>query len=311
MKRVLLLGATGFIGRAIVRELGDHPDLQTHLGPRHAEVDLATASADDWDAVLGMDPDVVVNAAGATVGDDEALFTQNAELVGRLIEALERRPRRPWLVHLGSAAEYGLTEPDVPVSEHALASPQSSYGMSKLAGTQRVRQACEGGQLRGVVLRVFNPVGAGQSGATLPGRAAELIRSAASQNTPSVTFGSLDTRRDYVALRDVASAAVFAARLERSPLLLNVGSGVARPSRDIVRGLARLADYHGEVTETAPASQRSAAVAWQQANLERIRALGWAPRFTLDEALLDLWYGDTPAPAAWGREENRHEAIQS
>ncbi|GHF36600.1 nucleoside-diphosphate-sugar epimerase [Deinococcus metalli] len=310
MKRVLLLGSGGFIGRAVAREAREWADLEVIPGPRRADLDLADASDREWDDLLGCQPDVVINAAGATVGDDDTLFRTNAHLVGRLIAALGRQPARPWLVQLGSAAEYGRSAPGVPVSEHALARPQSSYGMSKLTATQSVRHACESGRLRGVVLRVFNPVGAGQSAATLPGRAAALLRDAADQDAPGVAFGALDTSRDYVALRDVAGAALFAARLERSPLLLNVGSGRARASWDIVRGLARLAGYRGEVTETASPSGRSAAVPWQQADLSRIRALGWAPRFTLDEALLELWYGpSSPVPAAWSREEIRHDAM--
>nr|WP_322975329.1 NAD-dependent epimerase/dehydratase family protein [Actinacidiphila bryophytorum] len=61
------------------------------------------------------------------------------------------------LVQLGSAAEYGPGVPGTALAESAAARPAGVYGATKLAGTLAVA----GSGLDAVVLRVFNPVGAG------------------------------------------------------------------------------------------------------------------------------------------------------
>jgi nucleoside-diphosphate-sugar epimerase len=309
MTRVLLLGGGGFIGLHIGRRLRQQPDLLTLVGPPRAQLDLMQASASAWDCLIAAArPDVIINAAGRVSGTPQDLFDGNMLVVSGLLASLNRLQLWPWLVHLGSAAEYGVTAPDRPVEEDAPCRPVSPYGVGKLAATQLIQEALHWNTARGVVLRVFNPVGAGQSGATLPGQAASLLREAVRQSRSAVSFGDLSSRRDYVDVRDVARAAVFATRLgqrpeeffsaaSRPPTVLNVGSGQARRSRDVVTGLAQLAGFKGSITEVAPSSPRSGTVACQQADIQRLCALGWSPHYTFEDALHDLWYH--PSPLDW------------
>lgn len=309
LTRVLLLGGGGFIGLHIGRRLRQQPDLLTLVGPPRAQLDLMRASASAWDCLItAARPDVIINAAGRVSGTPQEVFDGNMLIVSGLLASLNRLQLRPCLVHLGSAAEYGVTAPDRPVGEDAPCHPVSPYGVGKLAATQLIQEALHWNTARGVVLRVFNPLGAGQSGATLPGHAASVLREAVRHSTSAISFGDLSSKRDYVDVRDVARAAVFAARLgqrpedsvppiSHMPAVLNVGSGHARPSRDVVTGLAQLAGFAGRVTETAPSSPRSGTVQCQQADIQRLCALGWSPHYTFEDALHDLWYH--PSPLDW------------
>ncbi|THF71624.1 NAD(P)-dependent oxidoreductase [Deinococcus sp. Arct2-2] len=318
LTRVLLLGGGGFIGLHIGRRLRQQPDLLTLVGPPRAQLDLVRASASAWDCLItAARPDVIINAAGRVSGTPQELFDGNMLIVSGLLASLNRLQLWPWLVHLGSAAEYGVTAPGLPVKEDAPCHPVSPYGVGKLAATQLIQEALHWNTARGVVLRVFNPLGAGQSGATLPGHAASLLREAMRQpnSAPSGTlsFGDLSSKRDYVDVRDVARAAVFAAHLGQCPSefvsaalqpsalpsagVLNVGSGQARPSRAVVSGLAQLAGFTGRITETAPSSPRSDTVQSQQASIQQLCALGWSPHYTFEDALHDLWFH--PSPLDW------------
>lgn len=307
MKRVLLLGGSGFIGKAIARELAEQGQFQVTLGPRQSELNLATARYYDWDKLLEIVPDVIINAAGCTFGSDEELFQGNTLLVSRLLLNLERLKLMPWLVHLGSAAEYGATPSGLPVSEYAVPRPLNTYGVNKLSGTWRFLDTCQLGRAQGVVLRIFNPVGAGQGLQTLPGRAAALLRAACQEGANSVHFGPLGASRDYVHLRDVAQAVSFAADLSRSPPLLNVGSGQAQVSRLIVTELAKLAGFKGEIIESAAPSSRSQILQSQQADISRIREMGWWPKLPLHSALQELWESGVTAHWPQGIKEWSHD----
>jgi NDP-hexose 4-ketoreductase len=298
-QRVLLLGAGGFLGTQIARVLQRRPAVELICAPRSCELDLVRASPAQWDALLAHAcPDVIVNAAGRTDGTPTELHAANVTLVARWLDAVGRSGHSPWLVHLGSAAEYGATAPGQPVQESARARPESEYGRSKFRASVLLGHATRRGPLQGVVLRIFNPVGAGQKAGTLPGRAAAMFAQAQQHQQRDVTFGPLTTGRDFVDVRDVARAVACVAGLRGTPAVLNVASGQTHSARALVSMLARIAAFQGEIHETEAGSARSAAVSWQQADVSRLRALGWVPTFTLADALEDLWagLGGSPTP---------------
>lgn len=300
--RVLITGASGFLGTAVKAELLiREPDAVTVCIARHppqsddagwCAMDVANAAVSEVVALLDHhQPDVIVNCAGATAGTPDALNTANVGLVSKLIEAALRIPHVPRFVQLGSAAEYGATPTGTPVRESAEPQHLSLYGTSKSRATDLVISASSHFGLRGVVLRVFNPIGPGAPAGTLAGIAARKILAASQANDDSVELGPLDTHRDFVDVRDVARAVVAATLAEDlSETLLNVGSGRATLARDMVGSIAKVAGYAGHIVEVHSGSQRSPGVDWQCADIEMIAAqLGWSPEYGLDESTRAIW----------------------
>jgi NDP-hexose 4-ketoreductase len=234
-------------------------------------------------------PDAVVNCAGAITGAPETLAAANVTGVYTLTKAMLLTRRRPRLVHLGSAAEYGRAEPGVPVTEQVTARPGAIYGVTKLAGTRLVELAAAAG-LDAVVLRIFNPVGPGAQPASLPGRLAGELRQASRHGT-DVRLGSLDGVRDFVDVRDVADAAFAAATAAALPhAVLNIGSGRGVPVAAMVKQFLAISGCTAVVHEDAQGPARSPDITWQQADISRAVAdLGWMPHRDLAESLTDLW----------------------
>jgi nucleoside-diphosphate-sugar epimerase len=167
------------------------------------------------------------------------------------------------------------------------------YGVSKLAGTETVALARTFG-LDTVVLRVFNPIGAGAPATSLPGRLlAELCRATAEHD--AVHLGSLDSVRDFVDVRDIADAVLAAVQSSTvDEPVLNVASGRATPVRILVRDLVRLSGFTGPVFAIGNGSVRSADVPWQQADVSVIaRELGWKPAIDLTDSLREMWQAVT------------------
>ncbi len=179
--------------------------------------------------------------------------------------------------------------PAGPSREDEPARPLSPYGLTKLAGTRLVQLGRAAG-LPAVVLRVFNPVGPGAPGHTLPGRAAsELVR--AVRENDVVRLGGLDAVRDFVDADDVA-AAVLAAATGPVPEhgVVNVGSGAAVPARELVRTLVDVSGARVRIEEGGGGSARSADVPWQQADITAATAAwDWRPRTPLAVSLEGLW----------------------
>lgn len=296
--RLLIIGASGFLG-AHVRRQAEAVGVEVVTAgrseladsPRHHTLDLSTDDPVGIGAILKtVAPEVVVNCTGATAGGSQVL--QDANITGPcvLTQALLLAGRPVRLVHLGSAAEYGFSEPGVPVSESAIPRPVGEYGATKLAGTRVVRRAGEAG-LDAVVLRVFNPIGPGAPEESLPGRVMSEVRQALAHGT-AVRLGSLEGVRDFIDARDVAEAVIAAATAPTLPHpVLNVGSGVGTPVRTLVTQLVSVSGYGGEVQEDhLPGSSRSPGVLWSQADITAAtRDLAWRPRRDLATSLADWW----------------------
>jgi nucleoside-diphosphate-sugar epimerase len=295
--RIMIIGASGFLGaHAAHRASAAGMDLVTAGrsgrpdSPRHQTVDLTEDDPGRITAMLAeMAPDAVLNCSGATTGDPDALVAANVDGTYALVQAmlLARAPLR--LVHLGSAAEYGRTEPGVPVTEQTAPRPAAMYGATKLAGTRLVELARTAG-LDAVVLRVFNPVGPGAPQSSLPGRLAAQLRRAVRHGT-DVRLGSLDTVRDFVDARDVADAVLAAATAAVLPHpVINIGSGRGVPVRALVKELLAISGCTAKVHENAQGLARSVDIPWQQADITRaVEDLRWKPRRDLATSLTDLW----------------------
>jgi NDP-hexose 4-ketoreductase len=308
--RVLLLGASGYLGRFIADRLLADPAVHlTALGrgdDADVRFDLATGSPGALTRFLdAVHPSVVVNCAGAIRGTASELTRQNTVATATLCESLRRSGCGARLVQVGCAAEYGPTQPGSTTAEDAQPRPGGPYGVSKLASSELVL----GSGLDAIVLRVFSPTGPGTPAGSPLGRLADSLRRAMQHGDNELKLSGLGVQRDFVDVRDVARA-VHAATLSAAQGVVNIGSGQAVRLREAAVALARISGYTGtlhELDAPPPAqlpSPRSGdhsppvpqalypdgCGVWQQADVRTARdRLGWRSRISLEESLADIW----------------------
>ena len=306
--RVIVLGAGGFMGRAVWRALVEDPacnHLAVHFR-RHPALATLPYRADAWhaldlveataggilDLIEQSEADVVVNCVGATHGSLDELRSANVDVAAKISNALTTLSH-VHLIHLGSAAEYGVHRAGAAITELTPTRPISDYGVTKLEATRRLLAAGRAGRLTATILRVFNPLGRGSAASTLPGRAAWELAAAIRRGDDSITLGSLDSWRDYIDARDVGGAVAAAVQsVPDGATVLNVGRGEAVHTRDLVEKLAAIAGFEGRVIESDDGSSRSSHVPWQRADISKTTAwLHWSPRHSIDASLQDLWSG--------------------
>ena len=157
-----------------------------------ARCDLVDATpAGIIDLIEQSEADVVVNCVGATHGSLDELRSANVEVPAKVSAAITTLSH-VHLIHLGSAAEYGVHRAGAAITESTPARPVSDYGVTKLEATRQLLAAGRAGRLTATVLRVFNPLGRGSAPSTLPGRAAREIDAAMRRGDDSITLGSLE-----------------------------------------------------------------------------------------------------------------------
>jgi nucleoside-diphosphate-sugar epimerase len=292
MSKVLLFGASGFVGRHVREALERDPRVSDVDSPGRDRHDLLRDDVAALTRLVAQSaPDVVINCTGRLTGTAEELLQANAMVTGKLIDAVSAVAPGIRLVRLGSAAEYGPVRGGRGVNEEDRTNPVSEYGISHLAGTQLMKLASGAGRIDGAVMRVFNPIGPGMHEENLLGRASAALRHALRFDEPQIVLGRLDAARDFVDVRDLATAVVAAGLAPVLPKrVFNVGSGKAVTAREAVHVLARTARFTGDIREIGEGPARSAAVNWIQADIDRAAlVLGWRPAYDLERSLEAIW----------------------
>ncbi|MEY2494550.1 MAG: dTDP-4-dehydrorhamnose reductase [Verrucomicrobiota bacterium] len=148
MKRIVIVGAGGRLGAALVREYG--PDFEV-LGFNHAQLDLG--APEQMRATLGrLEFDALINTAAQTNVDrcethvDEA-FALNGEAPQVLAEICAAKKAR--FIHISTDYVFD-GEKREPYTEEDAARPISVYGESKREGERRALEAYE----RALIARV-------------------------------------------------------------------------------------------------------------------------------------------------------------
>jgi nucleoside-diphosphate-sugar epimerase len=281
--RLLLTGATGFLGRHVVAAATDwtvtrvtraltasSPD-EVALGPsawtrRHFAAALDTAR-----------PDVVLHCAGAASSRDvRACMDTNAILAAELLGAAAALREPPRVILVGSAAEYGIVPADAqPVAETHPCAPRTDYAVAKCAQSLLGFAAAMRGQ-QVLVARLFNPVGVGMpSGLALPSFARRIV---AAGPGAVMLVGDLSAERDFLDVEEAARLLLALAAMSHWPWrVVNICSGRTYRLGDLLEGLITASGVRVRI-ESDSSLMRPGDMPRLTGSTERLRSVGLAPQ---------------------------------
>lgn len=282
--RVLLSGASGFIGRQLSLQLAQSQDFELLALPGRAGLDLTDP------ACLPYLPPAqqIIHLAGiagleAFDADPRASWQANLLIMLHLLE----HARISHCQRLVLASSYLYGQPQyLPVDElHPLA-PHHAYQRSKYVCEQMAEQYAQDYGFELVILRIFNVYGPGQDKSMLiPSMLAQL-------EAPRLTLRDPDPRRDFVHVADVARAFVLAlgAELPAQINYFNLGSGQSLSVAELLQTLFEQLPPGQNRPEVCWTHQRrQAEVSDVVADISKARAqLGWTPTLKLEAGLREL-----------------------
>ncbi|HET7880245.1 MAG TPA: NAD-dependent epimerase/dehydratase family protein [Acetobacteraceae bacterium] len=234
MRRAIVTGADGFLGRHLVDRLGRNGVQVTTVTRRHrpSPGNYAMGDAPWCSSVLASviecaEPDAVFHLVGGTVGSQAELEQSNVGVALSVMQALREARARPLLVCCGSAAEYGAAARDgEPVRETAVCAPLTSYGVVKHALTKAALGFADETGAPVLIARVFNPIGPGMPPyLALGGFARQIAQMRSSVGV--LQTGNLEVFRDFINVDHVTEAMWLLACNDNARGVVNVCSGQA------------------------------------------------------------------------------------
>jgi UDP-glucose 4-epimerase len=299
MAKIVITGGAGFIGSHLAEELtrqDHHVIILDDLSTGRKENAEALLSKDNTEFVQGsitelpllqkifLGIDFVFHQAAVTsvprsIKNPQLAHEANATgTLNVLLAARDNGVRK--VIYASSSSVYGDT-PTLPKKEDMPPNPQSPYAVSKLTGEYycRVFQRVYG--LPTVCLRYFNVYGPRQDpdspyAAVIPAFLKKLF-----QGDSPVIYGDGEQTRDFTFVKDAVAANILAAESEATGTF-NVGRG-DRISINELAGLAvRLIGNNVEPVYKEP---RPGDVKHSLADISRLKAFGYRPKFSLEEGL--------------------------
>ncbi|RQW80489.1 MAG: NAD-dependent epimerase/dehydratase family protein [Methanothrix sp.] len=306
-KRVLITGATGFIGAnlarmallegsdvyIITRTESDKWRIGDILGDiveYNADYDVDLLDQDKLNRIIArIRPEVIYHTAtyGGRPGQKDTLKIVQTNLIGtiNLIKAC-RKFGFDLFVNTGSSSEYGVKERAM--HEGDLLEPVNDYGVSKSAATQYCRAVAKNEDLPIVTLRLFSPYGSYEESTRL---IPSVILSCLKGMKPKIS--SPYFVRDFVYIQDVLDAY---AKLSNVPCLsgevFNIGSGKQCTVGDVANKIIELSCGGFELETGAPQAWPNEPKKWEADISKANDILGWKPKYDLENGLAETirWF---------------------
>ena len=227
MKKILVTGSNGFIGKALVKKLSGMGF--TTIGFDITDGDIAAEGILNY--LEKEDISYVFHLAGKTFVPESwahpySFYRTNVLGTSNVLEFC--RKKEAGLTYVSSYI-YG-TPQYLPVDEKHPVNAFNPYSHSKLVAEEICRYYSDQFHLGITILRPFNVYGPGQSGQFL---IPELIKKILDPAVPYIEVLDLRPKRDFVFIDDFTNALFLSMEGPRG--IYNVGSGVSVSVEDVIK----------------------------------------------------------------------------
>jgi UDP-glucose 4-epimerase len=244
-------------------------------------------------------------AVGESVENPLLYYENNINSLVYLLQELQNKPSSNFIFS-SSCTVYGQAE-EMPITENApIQVAMSPYGNTKQIGEEIIRDVAKVSNIKAILLRYFNPIGAHPSAAI-----GELPIGVPQNLVPFITQTGLGLRkelsvygndyptpdgtavRDYIHVVDLAKAHVIALKRllenknEGNIETFNLGTGTGSSVLEVIQAFEKVS---GQKLPYKIVDRREGDVTSAYANTDKANiVLGWKALSTLEEAVASAW----------------------
>lgn len=220
VKKILITGANGFVGKNLIEFYSDKPNINI----------ITFIKTDNLKDKLNLNPDIIINTA-ASIYDIDCMFDTNVALVNKLIEYSKKT--RCKLIQIGSSAEYG--KKILPTKETDFLDPVTFYGGTKAAATLLCKTIAQEFNLPIVIARPYSLYGNYEKPYRLFGR----LYDAFVNNKPMNLY---EGYHDFIYIKDFILGIDYLVQndLAISGDIINYGTGIQTSNIELFKKFAQI-----------------------------------------------------------------------
>ena len=310
MKKALVIGAGGFAGKYLLKNLNTEFGYEVYATKHVSEIntDICAKKVYDLDILnkeaivsilFEVRPDYIFHlAAQSSIGiswnNPQLTIDVNIKGSVNVLDAVRELFYKPKIVMIGSGEEYGHIKPDeTPIREDNRLLPGNIYAATKACQNMIGSIYSRAYDMDIILVRAFNHIGPGQAPIfVVSDFCKQVAEIEAGKREPVMYVGNLSAKRDFTDVRDVVRAYSLLAAHGRKGETYNVGSGHAYEIREILDKIISMSKVDIAV-ETDQAKIRPVDVPIIEADVSKLQQdTGWDRRITLEQTLtevLDYW----------------------
>ena len=297
---ILVAGATGLAGSAIVREL-ERANKKV-IGISSKDVNLLDR-VKTFSYIKDIKPNVIIDAAAKVggVGSNNAypveFLSQNLQIQSNLMDAAHEAKVEKF-VFLGSSCIYPRNCAQ-PIKESYLLTGEleqtnSAYAVAKIAGIELIKSYRKEYGHSWISVMPTNLYGPNdnfdlENSHVLPSLTRKFIEAQQNNSVEVVLWGSGTPLREFLHADDLAKAILFCLEKYDDSQHINIGSGIEISIKDLAMKIADLTGFTGNITWDA---NRPDGTPRKILDSTKINKLGWKPLIPLDEGIKSNinWY---------------------
>lgn len=248
MKQTLVIGAAGFVGKYLTKELesnghrvyaADIPELNI-LDVDSLEKKFSEAT---FDYVVNL---AAISSVGASWKDPIATLEVNVRGTLNILNAVQKHCPKAKVLLVGSAEEYAPK--DSPLTEDDKLEASNPYGITKVAQENFAELYRKKYGMKIVCTRSFNHTGVGQTtNFVLPSFVKQIADIEKSGKPGKIFVGNLAVSRDFSDVCDVVTTYRKLLENDTEYTVYNVGSGKAHKLSDLLGYIVSLASVSVEI----------------------------------------------------------------
>lgn len=297
---ILVAGATGLVGSAIVREIKSVG--KPVKGISSKDVDLLDRKA-TFKYLADLQPSVVIDAAarvggiGANNSHPVDFLTQNIQIQSNLMDAAHEANVKNF-VFLGSSCIYPRNCSQ-PIKEEyiltgELEQTNSAYAIAKIAGLELIKSYRKQFGHKWISVMPTNLYGPNdnfdlENSHVFPALIRKFIEGK-KNNAKSVTlWGTGSPKREFLHVDDLAKGVLVCLEKYDSDQHINVGTGEDLEIRELAIKIAKASGFTGKIIWDA---SKPDGTPRKVLDISKISKLGWKPSISLDSGIAQTvqWY---------------------
>jgi GDP-4-dehydro-6-deoxy-D-mannose reductase len=302
--KILVLGATGFIGKHLVEQLlksdneivatcHNFSDFENNYGFKNNNLSYVFLDLENEETIRNIlkdNFDIIFHlAAQSSVADSIKFpyktFNTNINYTLNLLRLVSEVSKNSKLVFISSSDIYKVFDQE-PIKEDNELEVKSTYALSKFTIDSFIRMNAENLGLKYVIIRQFNNIGPGQKdNFVISSFAKQIVEIKLNDSEKKIKVGNIEVFRDFIDVRDSVKAYELAMNCQNE--VFNICSSRARQVKELLKTMIEISGLDITI-EIDNSRLRKNDLEFVCGDNSKISNLGWKPEIELKETLKDL-----------------------